>query len=140
MFERLKLKLAKRHDAKRVTRLFSSIDKDIQKKEVEGWIEDREVFVLKDRKRIKGAFSFMTMGILGIFGLMYVRKLAVEKQSRGNGLGSLLLDKIKSLSLKMGTAAFFLFSLKRAMRFYQKNKLNGLGKLFWWKGEDRDEK
>jgi|GEM_PF-1876504 len=136
MFERLKLKLARKHDAKRITRLFWSIDRGIQKKEVEDWIEDKEVFVLKDKKRIKGAFSVMTLGILGIFGLMYVRKLAIEKQSRGHGLGSVLLGKIKSLSLKMGAAAFFLISLQKAMRFYKKNKLSGLGKLFWWRKEN----
>ncbi len=137
MFEKLKLKLAKRHDAKRITHLFWSIDHGIRKKEVEDWIDDREVFVLKDKKRIKGAFSFMTLGILGLFGLMYVRKLAVDKKERGHGLGSLLLSKIKSLSLKMGATAFFLFSLEKAIQFYQKNKLNGLGRLFWWRKEDK---
>ena len=139
MFERLKLKLAKKHDAKRITRLFSSIDQGIQRRDVEHWIKNEEVFVLKGRKRIKGAFSFMTLGILGLFGLMYIRKLAVDKESRGHGLGSLMLGRIKSLSLKMGATAFFLFSLERAMRFYKKNRLSGVGRLFWWRKEDEAE-
>jgi GNAT superfamily N-acetyltransferase len=136
MFERLKLKLARRHDANRITRLFRSVDGKIRKREVEDWIEDKEVFVLKGKKRIRGAFSFMTLGILGVFGLMYVRKLAVEKQFRGRGIGTLLLGKIKTLSFRMGATAFFLFSLKKAIRFYEKNKLSGLGKLFWWRREE----
>ncbi|MBI5422337.1 GNAT family N-acetyltransferase [Candidatus Peregrinibacteria bacterium] len=135
MFERLKLKRAKRHDASRVTRLFSSIDSSIQKRDVEGWIGNREVFVLKDRKKIKGAFSFATVGILGLFGFLYIRKLAIENKSRGHGMGSLLIAKIKSLSLKMGATAFFLFSLHKAIRFYEKNRLSGLGRLFWWRKE-----
>lgn len=135
MFERFKLKLAKRHDADRITRLFSSVDQGIQKQKVGEWIGKREVFVLKDRKRIKGAFSYTGLGILGLFGILYIRKLAVERKSRGQGLGSLLLAKIKGLSIKMGAAAFFLFSLQRAIRFYKKNRLSGLGRLFWWRKE-----
>ena len=140
MLEKVKLKLAKRHDAKRITRLFSFVDRDIKKKDVEGWIEDREVFVLKERKQIKGAFSYTALGILGIFGFLYIRKLAVDRESRGQGLGSLLLASIKKLTLRMGATAFFLFSLQKAIRFYKKNRLNGLGRLFWWRGEDKDEK
>ncbi len=136
MFERLKLKMAKKHDTNRVLSLFASVDSDLQRRDVEGWIGNREVFVLKDKKRIRGAFSFTALGVMGLFGILYIRKLAVEQTSRRMGIGSLLISKIKGLSLKMGTAAFFLFSLQKAIRFYEKNKLNGLGRLFWWRKKD----
>lgn len=133
MFERLKLKLAKRHDAKRVTRLFSSIDRDIRKKDVEDWIENEKVFVLKERKRVRGAFSFTVLGVLGLFGFLYIRKLAVDQKLRGKGVGSFLLEKIKRFSMRAGATAFFLFSLRRAMKFYEKNRLSGLWRFFWWR-------
>jgi GNAT superfamily N-acetyltransferase len=133
MFERLRLKLAKRDDAKRVARLFSSIDPHVRESDVERWIQDREVYVLKHRKRIKGAFSYSLWGFLGLFGWMYVRRLAVDKRERGQGLGSLLLSKVKGVAKKLGMAAFFLFSLEKATQFYQKNRLSGIWRLFWWK-------
>lgn len=137
-FPKFRLKRAKKHDAKGIARIFSTIDNDILKSDVLDWIKKDEVFVLKHKKRIKGAFSYMLLGIAGLFGIMYIRKLAVSKDMRGKGVGSFLLRSIKQLSKKTGMALFFLFSLKQAMKFYEKNKLKRFWRFFWWKEKDEE--
>ena len=136
MFEKFRLKRAKKHDAKRLARLFSTISSSIPKSDILSWIKKDEVFVLKHKKKIKGAFSYATLGIAGLFGIIYIRKLAVSKDMRGKGVGSFLLRSVKQLSKKTGTALFFLFSLKQAIKFYEKNKLKRFGRFFWWKEEN----
>ena len=135
MFSKFKLKLAKKHDAKRIAKLFSEIDNKIQKKDILGLIKDRKIFVLKRKKRIKAAFSYVIFGIIG-FSVMYIKKLAVAKEWRKKGMGSLLISKIKWFARKMGLTAFFLFSLEKAKRFYEKNKLRHFWRFFWWMKSD----
>lgn len=127
-----KVKPAKRADIKTVTKLFLAINRRITRNKVEKWINKGKVFVLKDNKKVRAAFSYSIFGILGFLSLMYIEKISVSPRLYGQGIGSYVLAQIKTRSIKIGTTAFFLYSLKSALAFYKKNKLNRLGRIFWW--------
>lgn len=139
-FKKWRFKKAKKYDAERITRLFSSINQDVAENDVMDWIKKKEVFVLKDKKKIKAAFSYAVFGIAGLFGIMYIRKLAVSKDMRGKGVGSYMISNIKQVAKKTGALLFFLFSLEKAMTFYEKNKLKRFWRFFWWKQQENQNK
>ncbi|HCW32651.1 MAG: hypothetical protein UT55_C0004G0024 [Candidatus Peregrinibacteria bacterium GW2011_GWE2_39_6] len=132
---RLHLKLARSNDIKPVTRLFSAIGK-INHAEVGRLIDEKKVFVFKQKNRVKAAFSYSTLGIGGFFAVMYIRKLAVDKTFRKKGIGSFVLRQIKQLAQVKGLTAFFLFSLAKSQNFYRKNNLKNIWRLFWWSPEN----
>ncbi len=131
MFSKLKIKLAKEHDAKCVSRLFSAIDKKITRNKVLRLIKGRKVYVLKEKKRTRAAFAYSIIGIIGIFSIMYIHKIAVDPELQGKGIGTFVLSRIRKSSLKIGVTAIFLYSLEKAKRFYEKNKLKRLWRFFW---------
>jgi len=134
---RLKLKKAKIGDTKPVTRLFTAVDKNVCKNKVWKWISEGKVYVLKDRKKIKGAVSYTVFGILGLFSLMYIHKISVAPDLQGKGLGPLLLSRIKLKSIKIGVAALILYSFKNVIDFYKKNRLNNIWRFFWWRNKEK---
>ena len=136
MFSKFKLRKAKKHDVKGVARLFADINQGKSHQDVLKLIEKGEVFVLKRKKKVRAAFSFAVYGIIGLFSVMYVKRLAVDKKMRGKGMGKHMLSKIKQMNLRRGTSLFFLYSLKQAQKFYEKNKMNRLWRYFWWRKEE----
>lgn len=135
-FPHLRLKSAKYSDRRSVKRLFSRINRNIKTEEIEDLIADKKVFVLKDRKkRVKAAFSYTVFTIAGFFIFVYISRIAVDPNLEGQGIGSFLLSQIRSKSLKIGATAVFLYSVSRAKKFYEKNKLNGFWRIFWWRNE-----
>lgn len=133
--KKLKLRKVKIHDVHYVTKLFSCIDKKTDKQKVKEWIKRGKVYVLKhkDNKKIKAAFSYSIIGIVGFFSLMYISKISVLPELQGKGIGTFLMSRIKSRSIKIGATALFLYSLKHAKNFYRKNKLNNIWRFFWWR-------
>ena len=138
MFSRFKLKRAKPHDSKKIAKLFADIDSDMSHEKVKDLIEKERVLVLKKNKQIKAALSFLALGA-GICSLLYVRKLAVDKNERGQGIGSHLLERIKKHAKKKEHDGFFLCCTnKKAQPFYERNRLKTLLTLggftwFWWR-------
>lgn len=133
MIKNFKIKRAKKHDAKKLRELFVEIDPEIKTEEVQELIKNKEIVVLKKKSKIKAAFSYAIFGIIGIFSFMYIRKIAVDQKSRGKGIGSFLLKKIKKFSTSNKVDFSFLYSLNNAVSFYKKNKLEKFGNIFWWK-------
>ncbi|MBU1992317.1 MAG: GNAT family N-acetyltransferase [Patescibacteria group bacterium] len=131
-FQKLKLRLAETHEVRIVSKLLSLVNRKVEEKEVHELIEKKKVFVLKDKKKIRAVFSYTVIGFLGVFAIMYISRLAVVPDLQGNGIGSLLLARIKKLNIKLGIAAFFLFTAK-AKEFYKKNHLDGVWRIFWWR-------
>jgi N-acetylglutamate synthase-like GNAT family acetyltransferase len=130
MFRKLKMKFARKQDVERVVQLFRDINNKIEKSKIESLIQDKKIVVFKKRKRIAGAFSF---AILGFAGLIFIRKLAVQKKIRGKGVGSFILRKIKKFSKRKKMQGFLLWARPNAVHFYRKNRLSRLGRFFWWK-------
>ena len=132
---KLRLKKAKIHDAHHVAKLFSYIDGKIDKEKVREWIRSGRVYVLKhkDNKKVKAAFSYSIIGIVGVFSLMYVSKISVMPDIQGQGIGTFLMSRIKSRSTRIGVTAIFLYSMKHAKNFYKKNNLNNIWRFFWWR-------
>jgi N-acetylglutamate synthase-like GNAT family acetyltransferase len=128
----LHIRPAKRHDAHHVTKLFKHVDDETKKEKVIEMIEKRKVYVLKSKKKVVAAFSFTVIGFLGIFAVMYIHRIAVLPDMQGQGLGTLLLSRIKGLTAKAGITLFLLYSLKNVQDFYKKNKLNSVWRFFWW--------
>lgn len=133
MLSSLDIQLANKKDASSVARLFAGVGRRITRHKIRRLIKEKKVFVVRDKTRIRAAFSYTVFGIAGFFALMYIHKLAVAPEWHGKGLGTFLISYIKSLSLRAGATAFFLFSLKKAKGFYEKNRLSGIGRLFWWR-------
>ncbi len=131
MFRRLRMRFARKRDAKKVAKLFSEIDADFDLAELADLIGERKVVLLRDRKKTMGAFSFVKLG-LGIFTVLYIRKLVVARKFRGKGLGSKVLQKLRCFTRRKKANGFFLWALPKAKRFYQKNRLQNIGRLFWW--------
>ena len=140
MFDRIKLKLARRHDVKPVVKLFSLINNKINPKEIREMIENKKVYVLKGRKKkVLAAFSYTIIGIIGFFAIMYIGNLAVSPESHGRGIGTFLLSRIKLICSRAGVTAFCLFSVYKVKRFYERNQLNGIWRFFWWRGRITDK-
>ncbi len=133
MLRKEKFKPAKKENAKKIALLFSTINGKFSEKKAKRLIENRKIVVLKRKKKIVAAVSYTVISFLGIFAIMYISKIAVLPELRGEGLGSLILSRMRIFNLRAGMIAFFLFSVKKAKRFYEKNNLKGLGRLFWWK-------
>ena len=131
MFSKLKIKCAKEHHAKKVAKLFSAIDQKITPAKVLRLIKSKKVYILKDKKRTRAAFACSVIGIIGIFSIMYVHKIAVDPELQGKGIGTFILSRIRKNSLKMGVTAIFLYSLEKAKHFYKKNKLKSVWRFFW---------
>lgn len=129
----IQLKPAKPYHVQRVTQLFSLIDSKVKSKKIHQLIKEGRVYILKYDKRIIAAFSFTIFSLLGFLTLMYIQKLSVVPDFQGKGIGTYMLSRIKRTSLKVGAAAFFLFSVKTAQKFYERNKLKRLWRFFWWK-------
>jgi len=130
---KLKLHLAKKRDARCVTRLFSLTGSKICRKKILELIKKRKIFVLKKKGKITAAFSYTIFSIIGFFTIMYIHKLAVAPEFQGKGIGTFLLSRLRLTSIKIGATALFLYSAKKAKRFYEKNNLNGLWRFFWWR-------
>ena len=135
-FSKLKIKSAKLGDLRSTTRLLRLIYKDIPEQRVEKWISEKKVYVLKDKKKVKAAFTFTIFGTLGIFSLMYVYKIAVDPSLQGQGMGTFMMNEIRKKSIKLGVTAFALYSFKNTVKFYKKHKLNNVWRFFWWKTPD----
>jgi len=133
MFNKFKIKPAKKHDLKKVRKLFFDVDQKIKDRSVKKLINKKKVLVLKKRNKIKAAFAYTIFGVCGLFSFMYIKKIAVDKNDRGVGIGSHLLYNIKNFSRRKGVKFSLLYSLKKAVNFYKKNKLKKCGRLFWWK-------
>lgn len=133
IFANYKIRSARKHDAKKVATLFADIDDKIKEKHIESLIEDKRVFVVKKKKKIKAAFAYSVLGLAGILSFMYIKKIAVSQDERGKGLGSFLLQHIQNKSKKKGITATFLYSLSHVKGFYKKNKLENWWRFFWWK-------
>lgn len=133
MFTKLQIRRAKKHDAKKLQKMLLAINPAIEPEEIEALIEEKQVMLLKKRKKIKAAFVYTIFGIAGIYTLMYVKKIVVDNQSRGKGVGSFLLEQIKTFSRAKKVNFNLLYSLKKATNFYKKNKLENWGRFFWWK-------
>lgn len=131
----MKLKLAQISDAKKVSKIFSQITNKPAEKVID-LIKEKRVMVLKDKKKIKAAFSFTIFSLTGLFTYMYIQKLGVAPEFNGRGVGSLLLTRIKLLNMKLGITALFLFSVSTAQNFYKKNKLSFISRLFWWRHKE----
>ncbi|MDF2379799.1 MAG: GNAT family N-acetyltransferase [Candidatus Gracilibacteria bacterium] len=127
-----KLRPAQQHDAQLVTELFCNIYEETKKKNIEDMISQKKIYVLKRKKKVIAAFSYTVYGVLGIFAIMYVHRLAVIPELQGQGIGTMLLSKIKTRSVKTGATAIFLYSLQRARKFYEKNKLSNIWRYYWW--------
>jgi len=128
----MKLKFAKISDAKKVAKIFSQIGEKPAHRVID-LIKEKRVMVLKDKKKIKAAFSFTLFSITGFFTYMYIQKLGVAPELNGQGVGTLLLTRIKLLNVKLGITALFLFSVSSAQNFYKKNKLKFIARFFWWR-------
>ncbi len=135
MPDKLKLKLAKRHDTKGIVKLFSLIGRKISHKKVSKYIENKKVYILKDKKKVRAAFCFTLIGIGGIFAIMYINKIAVAPEFHGQGIGTFLLSRIRKISIKLGASAFFLYSIEKAKKFYEKNKLKKVWRIFWFRSK-----
>ena len=131
--KKLKIKKAKLGDLRATTRLLRLIYKDIPQERVAKWISESKVYVLKDKKKIKAAFSFTIFGTIGLFSLMYVYKIAVDPSLQGQGVGTYLLNEIRKKSIKLGVSVFALYSFKQTMKFYEKAKLSRFWRFFYWR-------
>ncbi|MBU1018317.1 GNAT family N-acetyltransferase [Patescibacteria group bacterium] len=138
MLQELKIKCAKAHHAKKVVRLFSVIDPKINPRKVLRLILEKKIYILKDKKRIRAAFAYSIISIIGIFSIMYIHKIVVDPELQGRGIGTFILSKIRKNSLKMGVAAILLYSLERAKRFYEKNHLKRIWRFFWCRPDKAD--
>ncbi|MBN2096494.1 GNAT family N-acetyltransferase [Candidatus Peregrinibacteria bacterium] len=138
MFQKLKIKPAKEHDAKKVARLFSAIDRKITPKKVMRLINEKKVYIMKDKKRIRAAFVYSVISILGFISIMYIHKLAVAPELQGQGIGTFILSRIRKNALKTGVVAIFLYSLDKAKRFYEKNHLKRIWRFFWCRPDKAD--
>jgi len=127
-----KLVRARPRDAKRVAHLLSNVSDEKPVKDVKRLIRERRVLVLKSNKKIKGAVSFTILGVLGFFAFMWVNKIAIDPEFRGQGMGTTLMILLKRYTLSMGVAGFMLYSLERAKNFYAKCSLSGAWRIFWW--------
>lgn len=131
MFRKLRMRFAKKRDVKKIAELFREINTASDTRDVADMVRDRRVVVLQEKKKFLGAFSFIKLGI-GIFSVFFIRKLIVDKKFRGKGLGSVVLKKLRSFTRKKHVRGFFLWSLSRAKKFYEKNRLQNVGRIFWW--------
>jgi len=131
MFKKLKIKCAKAHHARKVARLFLSVSPGITPEKVLRHIRKKKVYILTDKKRIRAAFIYSVVSILGFVSVMYIHKLAVMPDLQGKGIGTFILSRIRKNALKAGVMAIFLYSLDKAKRFYEKNHLKRIGKFFW---------
>ena len=132
MFKKFRLRLARKRDAKKVAKLFREIDSKFDWRDLLGPINAKKVIVLREKQKTLGAFSFIKIG-LGLFSLLYIRKLVVDKKFRGQGLGSKVLRKLQIFTRKKKADGFFLWALPPAKNFYHKNRLKNWWRFFWWK-------
>ncbi len=135
MLEQFKLRAARRADKRKITKLLAELDADLTEEQIGHLIESRRVMVLKgkQKKGISAVFTYTVLGLVGIFSLLYVHQIAVDKNLRKRGVGSLVLGKIKDFARQRGDTGFFLWSRRFVRGFYTKNRLSGLGRLFWWR-------
>jgi GNAT superfamily N-acetyltransferase len=124
------MRLAKKCDVKKVAHFFRELDSDLNLEELANLIREKRVFVLRDRKKTLGAFSFLKIGV-GIFTILYIRKLVIDKKFRGQGLGGRVLKKIYNFTRRKKARGFFLWSRRPAENFYRKNKLKNWWRFFW---------
>ncbi len=134
MFRRFKMHLAEEADAPKVARLFRELDRDLSLGEIDDLIRDKRVVLLRKKKKTLGAFSFARIG-LGIFALLYIRKLVIDKKFRGQGLGGRALAKLRVFTRRKKAQGFFLWSRQSAKNFYLKNKLKNWWRFFWHRAD-----
>jgi len=124
------MRLAQRRDAKKVARLFRELDENLDWKSLLELIRENRVVLFKNKQKTLGAFSFAKIG-LGIFTLLYIRKLVVDKKFRGRGLGGRALKKLVAFARRKKADGFFLWSRQPAQNFYRKHKLKNWWRFFW---------
>lgn len=132
-FPKLKLKPAKKHDIRFIAKLFRRINPKKKEDDLQNLVEKKQVFVLKNKKKIIAAFSYTVIGIAGIFAIMYISKLAVVPELQGKGIGTFMLSQIKRIAVKAGVSALFLISVEKSKEFYKRNKLRNIWRIFWWR-------
>lgn len=124
------MRLAQRRDTKKVAQLFRELDHNLSLKDLVDLIQNKRVVLFKKKQKTLGAFSFAKIGI-GIFTLLYVRKLVVDKEFRRRGLGGRMLKKLARFAHRRRADGFFLWSRASAKSFYRKNKLKSWWRIFW---------
>ncbi|MCF7836233.1 GNAT family N-acetyltransferase [Candidatus Gracilibacteria bacterium] len=132
MFKKFRLRFARKRDAKEVAKLFREIDSKFDWRDLIHLIGEKKVVVLRDKQKTLGAFSFIKIG-LGLFSLLYIRKLVVDKNFRGKGLGGKILRKLRVFTRKRKAGGFLLWALPPAKNFYRKNRLKSWWRFFWWR-------
>ncbi|MFT7184357.1 MAG: GNAT superfamily N-acetyltransferase [Oceanicoccus sp.] len=130
----LKLMRAKPREAKEIARLLSDVSDEKPVKNVKSLIKEKRVLVLKKNKKIRGAVSFTVFGFVGFVTFLWIDKLAIDPQFRGQGTGTVLLSLLKRYAASLGAVGFALFSLEKAKRFYVKSSLSNVWRFFWWMG------
>jgi len=124
------MRLARKRDAKKVAHFFRELDPKLNLDELTNLIHEKRVFVLREKQKTFGAFSFVKIS-LGIFALIYIRRLVIGKKFRGRGLGGRVLKKIHNFTRRKKARGFFLWSRRPAANFYRKNKLKNWWRFFW---------
>ena len=119
MFKKFRLRFARKHDAKEVAKLFREIDSKFDWRDLISLIGEKKVVVLREKQKTLGAFSFIKLG-LGLFSLLYIRKLVV-------------LRKLRVFTRRKKAGGFLLWALPPAKNFYLKNRLKNWWRFFWWK-------
>ncbi|MFH1546789.1 MAG: GNAT family N-acetyltransferase [Patescibacteria group bacterium] len=132
MFKKFRLHFARKRDAKKVAKLFREIDSKFDLRDLISLIAERKVVVLREKQKTLGAFSFVKLG-LGLFSLLYIHKLVVDKKFRGKGLGGKVLRKLRVFTRRKKARGFLLWALPPAKNFYRKNKLKNWWRFFWWR-------
>lgn len=128
----LQLIQARPRDAKQVARLLSAVSDFMPVYDVKKLISNKRILVLKHNKKIRGAVSFTILGFLGLFTFIWINKLAIDPQFRGQGSGTVLLALFKRYVVNFGAIGFALFSIEKAKAFYAKSSLNSVWRVFWW--------
>ncbi|MFH0776941.1 MAG: GNAT family N-acetyltransferase [Patescibacteria group bacterium] len=132
MFRRLRMHFAQKRDAKKVAQLFRELDSRLSKQDLLELIHEKRIVLLHQKNKTLGAFSFAKLG-LGIFTLLFIRKLVVDKKFRGRGLGGKVLQKLRDFTRRKKALGFLLWSRRAAKNFYLKNKLKNWWRFFWWR-------
>ena len=110
-------------------------DRQPDENEMKKWLCKQTYFVVESNKRIVGV-----AGCFIEFNNCKIIHMAVLKDYRGIGLGSLLLEKIEEFAKKNNTNKIWLdtsSTLKKSIEFYKKKGFRLVGELkkhFW--GED----
>lgn len=90
---------------------------------------------VKKQKKIMGLLVFSSFFLLGK-KFLYLKVLALDKQKRGKGYGSRILEKLQKRAQKTDHNFMILLSnptRKKAHNFYLKNGFKRVLHFFFWK-------